>query len=861
MILLGIFLLGMGAGVNTPHPLNWFMIDTTRTVVPEGNEQTMARIVFDGANFVSVWADNRMTRTGYRTVYGTRIAPDDGKVLDSIGVLITRLPSDREIYELSCASSGVNTLIVWEQRLYVDSAEIKAARVGLDLSVLDSTPIIIDTGNCFYPRVAYGEGGYLIVWLIPGGGIFGRRVSVDGALLDSAPILYYLSGCHIDDYQVASNGRDYLLTVLEHNSGYTEVFLRGIKIDAGGNVTDTLLIYHYEGPAPPRYGSDCEFGICFGNGNYFISFTRDWGGSTYQQILGIRVSSDGVVIDTIPIVIDSVRVLVGYLTTKVAGGDGVYLVLAQFKDGPNDNLYCKRVSAQGVVLDPTLIPIAIGGYKWYAPGVAFGDNHEFMVVWDDDAENIYSARVTPLGKVSSGKVISTAAGTQTDPDVAFDGTNYLFVWGDNRNWNTVPRNLLYGALVNPDGVMLEPGPFVIARYSAPASPKVCFGGESYFAVWTDCRNDPDGDLFGARVTPKGEVLDPEGIPIATAARTERHPSVECGDGHYFVVYEWGKGVGNEIRGARIKFDGTVMDTNGFLISAGVIHNHFPNLAYNGTRFLVVWSNKPGTNSPSVVRGALIDLDSNPMVSDTFRVSFTPEGVYYSEPLAVASDGRDFFVAWPNNRVGVQIAKGTSIGTRISHEGVVLDTAGIFLGGKWPTDMVFDGTDYALVRGMGGKINLSFISQAGVPHDTNGIDLWVSPYRLRRARLAKGNDDRLAVTVCDFIPEPYNTTRAFATFYNRTGVKEPQPAEPSFSHFSVRLFPTVAKDKLEIEYSSNEGQKVRIYGKDGRMVQEITLPLLSKGDRHRVAVDISTLPRGVYFLIPNKGESEKFIILR
>ncbi|MEO0050534.1 MAG: T9SS type A sorting domain-containing protein, partial [candidate division WOR-3 bacterium] len=107
----------------------------------------------------------------------------------------------------------------------------------------------------------------------------------------------------------------------------------------------------------------------------------------------------------------------------------------------------------------------------------------------------------------------------------------------------------------------------------------------------------------------------------------------------------------------------------------------------------------------------------------------------------------------------------------------------------------------------------------------------------------------------------NTTRAFATFYNRTGVKEPQPAEPSFSHFSVRLFPTVAKDKLEIEYSSNEGQKVRIYGKDGRMVQEITLPLLSKGDRHRVAVDISTLPRGVYFLIPNKGESEKFIILR
>lgn len=855
MIPLGIVLLVMGAGVNTPHPLTWFMIDTTRSVVAEGNSQVMAKIVFDGANFVSVWADIRMTRTNYRTVYGTRIATDDGRVLDTIGVLITRLPSNRDIYELGCASSGVNTLIVWEQRLDVDSAEIKAVRVGLDLSVLDSIPILIDSGNCFIPRVAYGEGGYLIVWWTRDT-IFGRRVSVDGALLDSAPIPYHSSGCYFDDYQVASNGRDYLLTVLERHPESHEVFLRGVKINAAGNVTDTILIY-YENPAPPRYSSDYEFGICFGNDNYFISFARDWGGSIYQQIYGIRVSSDGVVIDTIPILIDSVKVLVDYIGTQVAGGDGVYLVLAQFQDEPNENLYCKRVSAQGAVLDSTFIPISVGGYQEYAPEVAFGDNHEFMAVWDD-GENIYSARVTPLGKVSSGSVISTAAGTQMYPDVAFDGTNYLFVWRDNRNWNTTQRNLLYGTLVNPDGVVLEPGPFVIARYSAVGSPKVCFGGENYFVVWTDCRNDPSGDLFGARVTPKGEVLDPEGIPISTTGRGEGRHSVECGDGHYFVVYQWGTGVGNRIHGARIKFDGTLIDTNGFLISAGTIINYFPNLAYNGTRFLVVWTNKPGTSSPSVVKGALIDLDSNPMVSDTFRVSFTPGGVDRDEPLAVASDGRNFFVAWPNNRVGMQIAEGASIGTRISHDGVVLDTAGIFLGGKWPTVMVFDGTDYALVRGAGGKINLSFISQAGVPHDTNGIDLCISPYRLRHARLAKGNDDWLAVTVCDFISEPYNTTRSFATFYNRTGVMESQQIR---SLSSLRLFPTVAKDKLVIEYSSSENQKVRIYSKDGRKVQEITLPVFFRGGRQRTAVDFSALPRGVYFLIANKRESRKFIILR
>ena len=47
-----------------------------------------------------------------------------------------------------------------------------------------------------------------------------------------------------------------------------------------------------------------------------------------------------------------------------------------------------------------------------------------------------------------------------------------------------------------------------------ASPAIGFDGANYLIVWQDKRNG-DWDVFGSRVTPAGEVLDPAGILIST----------------------------------------------------------------------------------------------------------------------------------------------------------------------------------------------------------------------------------------------------------------------------------------------------------------------------------------------------------
>jgi hypothetical protein len=44
---------------------------------------------------------------------------------------------------------------------------------------------------------------------------------------------------------------------------------------------------------------------------------------------------------------------------------------------------------------------------------------------------------------------------------------------------------------------------------------VAFDGMNYLVTWT-ASTFPDGDIYGARISPSGEVLDPGGFPISTA---------------------------------------------------------------------------------------------------------------------------------------------------------------------------------------------------------------------------------------------------------------------------------------------------------------------------------------------------------
>src|SRR5262245_14846921 len=113
-------------------------------------------------------------------------------------------------------------------------------------------------------------------------------------------------------------------------------------------------------------------------------------------------------------------------------------------------------------------------------------------------------------------------GERHDPAVAFDGTNYLVVWSDSRSGGYD----IYGARVSPSGTILDPNGIRITTAAAVfhAMPRLSFDGTNYLVVWEESQSG-DFNIVGARVTPAGSVLDPEGIPISTAPDEQSLPAL------------------------------------------------------------------------------------------------------------------------------------------------------------------------------------------------------------------------------------------------------------------------------------------------------------------------------------------------
>jgi hypothetical protein len=112
------------------------------------------------------------------------------------------------------------------------------------------------------------------------------------------------------------------------------------------------------------------------------------------------------------------------------------------------------------------------------------------------------------------------------PAVAFDGTNYLVVWMDGRG----TFYDIYGARLSRAGVVLDQGGFAISTAAREQlMPAVAFDGTNYLVTWTDYRSETNSDIYGARVSRAGAVLDPAGIAISgcglpgfVSARLRRH---------------------------------------------------------------------------------------------------------------------------------------------------------------------------------------------------------------------------------------------------------------------------------------------------------------------------------------------------
>jgi hypothetical protein len=272
----------------------------------------------------------------------------------------------------------------------------------------------------------------------------------------------------------------------------------------------------------------------------------------------LTASYSGFVAGDTPAVLDTPVTL----TTTATDGSlpGTYPIIAS---GASDvNYTITHVDGTLTVLPapPTNTPARNDQFN---PAVA-SDGTNFLVVWwdrrnaDSTEFDIYGARVSATGEVldPNGIPICTAPDWQLYPAVTFDGESYLVVWSDARdNSPEHPSLEVYGARVSRQGVVLDPNGFKITHGELAYLPTVTFNGvESLVVAYARGHNDQSGStLLGMRVTRTGEVRDTEELILRPPEGPENPVSVASSGGNWLVVW----GLGGEADGVRVNANGTL----------------------------------------------------------------------------------------------------------------------------------------------------------------------------------------------------------------------------------------------------------------------------------------------------------------
>jgi len=504
------------------------------------------------------------------------------------------------------------------------------------------------------------------------------------------------------DPTVAWNGSQYLVAWSDERDASTTGWdIYAARVNADGAIMDPGGI-----PVARSPGDQGEPTIASDGTNFLVVWSGESEAHSSVGVFGARVSSTGQVLDAPEIAISTT----GNERSPAAAWNGSsFLVVWDFLDFSTGDLdiYGARVDATGALLDPSRIPIStVSGSHETEPAIA-SVGTDFLVAWvdwrnlEERSLDVFAARVTGAGQVldASGIEISSTQAQEDVPTVASDGSKYLVAWDSLRRNDSD----IYGTFVEPDRGGTQLGhPIAISHaVNHQSRPSAAWNGSSFLVVWADLRRG-DHDVFGARLTVAGRVLDPRGIPVLTGPGTDvpaglaadlagyllvefrvaTDPSFDVfalrigadgqsiGDPYlvsrqateqtapaaawdgstYLVVWqEYGEGSNFDVYGARVTEGGTSLDGRGILVSGGPGFQGHPSVAATTAGFFVVWEDSRADGLE--IRGARFAPDGTNLDPDGILVSLAAGS---HEAPAVASDGSRFLVTWAEKspRLGI-----------------------------------------------------------------------------------------------------------------------------------------------------------------------------------------------------------------
>jgi hypothetical protein len=134
---------------------------------------------------------------------------------------------------------------------------------------------------------------------------------------------------------------------------------------------------------------------------------------------------------------------------------------------------------------------------------------------------------------------------------------------------------IWCARISAEGKALDPAGILVCKAKDVQSyPVAASDGKDFLVTWMDFRSGKDWDVYAARVTGGGKVLDADGFLVAGGAHNQCRPDAIFAGGNYLVAWQAfvpdalgkgidGKGYGSyDIWNARVSTEGKVLDAGG-----------------------------------------------------------------------------------------------------------------------------------------------------------------------------------------------------------------------------------------------------------------------------------------------------------
>ena len=220
-------------------------------------------------------------------------------------------------------------------------------------------------------------------------------------------------------------------------------------------------------------------------------------------------------------------------------------------------------------------------------------------------------RVTPSGSQSSPFIICNRTDRQANPDLLFDGQNFIVVWTDEG----AGTHVICGARVTPQGQVLDPnGKLLIGGTISWGSPRLAFDGANLMMAYKE-GSISSGRVYGQRLTTDLDKIG-DSFPISNSTQRKEEVRIAYSGVNYLVAWMDRSFLNFEIKGRLVAKDGTVIG-NDISIATGLSQGSHFDLTFDGVYYLLVYSNGTTINGQKVATDGNLVGSAFPIGSGNF----------------------------------------------------------------------------------------------------------------------------------------------------------------------------------------------------------------------------------------------------